>query len=242
MMFAAVVRPVIDRLHVSVRHGARPALREAYAGLGLERPGFETNLYYGLLARPMSAEALADALAYAGTDGSYELEHGLVRRDEDGAWHLTDLGRTAAEANFRLIGEAAERIWSYTPIETMPGLACLDRLSELTGRLLEAGTASGGPVFGAMTPVFEPEGASAAARLTVRLAGLRHHRADAHRAAWRAAGLTVDQVKELPEGPERAAIEAETNRRDEPVYVVLDADERLELLGGLGALADGLAP
>ncbi|MCC3763268.1 hypothetical protein K3N28_09310 [Glycomyces sp. TRM65418] len=77
--------------------------------------------------------------------------------------------------------------------------------------------------------------------VAVRLDGRRRHRADAHRAAWRAAGLTVDRIRALPEGPERAAIEADTDRCDEPGGAVLDADERLELLGGLGALADGLA-
>jgi hypothetical protein len=72
--------------------------------------------------------------------------------------------------------------------------------------------------------------------LTTRLGSLRHHRADAHRAAWRAAGLTAAQIKALPDGPERAAIEAETDRRDEPAYAVLTEDERWELLAGLGAL------
>jgi hypothetical protein len=98
MSFAAVVRPVIDRLHVSVRFAARPALREAYAEAGLARPGFETNLYYGLLARPISAQALADALVYQGVDGSFELESGLARH-EAGVWHLTERGRTMAEAH-----------------------------------------------------------------------------------------------------------------------------------------------
>jgi hypothetical protein len=240
MMFAAAIRPVIDRVHVSVRLAARPGLRAVYTELGLDRPGFETDLYYGLLERPVSARALADALVYQGVDGTYELECGLARRDEAGAWHLTERGRAAAEANLRVIGAAAERVWSHTPIATMPGLRDLDRLSELIDRLLEAGAASGGPVFTAMVPVHEPEEASAAQRLAVRLDALRHHRADAHRAAWRAAGLGVEEIAALPEGPERAAIEAETNRLDEPVYAVLGVQERFELLAGLGALADGL--
>lgn len=69
---------------------------------------------------------------------------------------------------------------------------------------------------------------------------LRYHRADAHRAAWQAAGLSAEEVQVLPAGPVRAAIDAETNRLDAPIYAALDADERLDLLGGLGALADGL--
>ncbi|GAB4003314.1 hypothetical protein GCM10029992_44490 [Glycomyces albus] len=92
-----------------------------------------------------------------------------------------------------------------------------------------------------MTPVFEPHGASAATILASRLGALRHHRADAHRSAWAEAGLTVDEIKALPAGPHRERIDAETNRRDEPIYGVLTDGERLELLAGLGALPDMLA-
>ena len=60
--------------------------------------------------------------------------------------------------------------------------------------------------------------------------------ADAHRAAWAAAGLTVEGIRALPDGPARRAIEAETDRRDEPAYAALSPEERLELLAGLGAL------
>src|SRR5690606_32922221 len=108
--------------------------------------------------------------------------------------------------------------------------------AELVGRLLAAGAQTGGPAFASVAPVFEPEDASAAVRLTTRLGALRHHRGDAHRAAWRAAGLSVEQLRDLPDGPQRAAIEAETNRRDAAIFAVLDEAERLELLAGLGSL------
>ena len=110
------------------------------------------------------------------------------------------------------------------------------RLAELVGRLLACGLATGGPAFHCMVPVYEPADASPALCLTTRLGALRHHRADAHRAAWTAAGLTVGEVRSLPDGPARQAIEDETNRRDAPIYAGLSADERLELLAGLGAL------
>jgi hypothetical protein len=48
----------------------------------------------------------------------------------------------------------------------------------------------------------------------------------------------VDEIRGLPDGPARRAIEVETNRLDEPVYAVLTAGERMELLAGLGALPD----
>jgi hypothetical protein len=84
--------------------------------------------------------------------------------------------------------------------------------------------------------VYEPVDASPAVRLTTRLGALRHHRADAHRAAWQAAGLTAQQMRALPAGPERQAVEDATDRRDEPIYQVLDQGEKIELLAGLGAL------
>jgi hypothetical protein len=65
----------------------------------------------------------------------------------------------------------------------------------------------------------------------------RHHRGDAHRAAWAAAGLTLTQLRALtPQDPQRQAIEDATNRLDEPIYQALSAAERDELLAGLGAL------
>lgn len=44
------------------------------------------------------------------------------------------------------------------------------------------------------------------------------------------------KIRELPVGPERRAIDEETDRRDEPIYEVLDRDEKVELLADLGAL------
>jgi hypothetical protein len=154
---------------------------------------------------------------------------------------LTGDGREVALEADRIFGAAAERLWSFQPSPSLPGLSAVEAVLPLVQRLLESGQAHGGPVFRAMTPVWEPEGASPSALLCSRLEALRHYRADAHRAAWGAAGLTVEQVQALGPGPERDAIEAETNRLDGLVYEALDADERLVLLGGLGALPDGLA-
>jgi hypothetical protein len=41
---------------------------------------------------------------------------------------------------------------------------------------------------------------------------------------------------QLPEGPMRTAIEAETNRRAGVPYAALSVDERVALLAGLAAL------
>jgi len=234
MSYARRIRPVIDRVYVAARWAARARMEAFYAERGADL-GAENSFYSGLLARPMPADALADGLVYTDGDLSRELARGVLRVDAEGAWHLTELGRELALYAQRATAEAAEELWSSGP-SMLPGPASVPRLAELVGRVLAHGLVTGGPAFRAMTPPYEPDDASPAMLLTTRLGSLRHHRADAHRAAWRAAGLTAAQIKALPDGPERAPIEAETDRRDAPAYAVLSEDEREELLAGLGAL------
>jgi hypothetical protein len=236
MSYAALIRPVIDRVYVGVRHAARDRIRGLYDELGL-RPGFESSFYFGLLARPLPAAGFAAVTTYSGWDMTDELSQGVAEVDADGTWRLTELGRRLALAVQRELGDVATEFWDRKPIETMPGLAVVPRLAELIGRLLAAGDATGGPAFRAMVPVYEPPDAGPALRLTSRLGALRHHRGDAHRAAWAAAGLSLAQLRALPpDGQQRRVLEAETNRRDEPIYRALSSTERDELLAGLGAL------
>lgn len=237
MTYGALIRPVIDRVYVGVRATGRDHVQaQVYDKYGL-RPGFESSFYFGLLARPMPADSFAAVTAYSGSDMTDELAQGVAEVDAGGTWRLTALGREVALAVQRAYGEWAERFWDRKPIETLPGLAIVPRLAELVGRLLDAGQSTGGPAFRAMAPVYEPAGATPTVRLTSRLGALRHHRGDAHRTAWAAAGLTLAQLRELPaDSPRRHAIEAETNRLDEPIYDALSPHERDDLLAGLGAL------
>ncbi|RKN59124.1 hypothetical protein D7193_05380 [Micromonospora costi] len=234
MSYARLIRPVIDRVYAGARFAARPRMVEFYAARGVDL-GYENSFFSGVLARPMPADALADALVYTSGSMDAELAQGVTTVDARDTWHLTELGRELALFAQRATAEAAEELWSGRP-GLLPGPASVPRLAELVGRVLEHGLATGGPAFRAMTPPYEPADASPAMRLVTRLGSLRHHRADAHRAAWRAAGLTVDGIRALPDGPQRAAVEAETDRLDEPAYAVLGEAERWELLAGLGAL------
>lgn len=233
--YAALVRPVVDRVYTGVRRAAMPRQRDVYEKFGA-KPGFESSFYFGLLARPMSAAGFAAATTYSGADMSGEVEQGTATVDGEGAWGLTERGRELALAVQSAVGEGAEESWGQTAIATMPGLSVVPRLAELVGRLLVAGQESGGPAFRTLAPVFEPEGATPALCLSTRLGALRHHRGDAHRAAWQGRGLSVEELRAMPDGPQRQEIEDDTNRRDAPIYAVLTADERLELLAGLGAL------
>lgn len=188
----------------------------------------------------MPATSVAEAMTYRVFDAAAETARG-VAVCEDGAWRLTGDGRDLAVAVYAAIGAAAGELWAHRPIATMPGLVAVERLSELVGVLLESGRPIGGPAFAGMVPVYTPSEADAATVLTARLGALRHFRADAHRAAWRVAGLTAEEVQALEPGPLRGRVEVETDVRDEPIYEVLGEAERLELLAGLGALPDRFA-
>ncbi|GHJ46798.1 hypothetical protein Cs7R123_41400 [Catellatospora sp. TT07R-123] len=234
--YAATVRPAIDRVYSSMRRASMPHARALAERTG-RSPGFGISFYFGLLARPMDAAGFAAATTYSGADMSTEVEQGVAWRSPDGAWHLTDTGRELVLEFQQVLADAAQEHWAQTTLPTMPGLAALPRLAELLAVLLEAGRATGGPAFTTLTPVYEPEGASDALRVCSRLGALRHHRADAHRAAWAAAGLTLEQLRALdPDSPARRAIEDDTDRRDAPVYQALSAEQRLEFLGLLAAL------
>lgn len=236
MSYAALIRPVIDRVYVGFRSAGRERIQAVYDEHKV-RPGFESSFYFGLLARPMPTDSFAAVTAYSGSDMTDELAQGVAEVDTDGAWRLTGLGRQVALAVQRAYGDWAAELWDRKLIETMPGMAVVPRLAELVGRLLEAGQATRGPAFRAMAPVYEPPNAPAALRLTTRLGALRHHRGDAHRAAWAACGLTLAQLRAMPvDDPQRRVVEDETNRLDEPIYKALSPQERDELLAGLGAL------
>ncbi|HEU5110231.1 MAG TPA: hypothetical protein VFT95_16950, partial [Micromonosporaceae bacterium] len=83
MSFAARIRPVIDRVYVGFRGAARDHVLALYGERGL-RPGFEVSFYFGLLARPMPADAFAAATTYSGADMTDELAQGVAEVDAEG--------------------------------------------------------------------------------------------------------------------------------------------------------------
>ncbi len=234
--YAALVRPAIDRVYVGVRAAARDRCRQIVADVGVP-PGLVGDVYFGLLAGPMPADAVQAVCAYHGDEMTPEREAGVLTVDEAGAWHLTEAGRQLGLRIQQAIADAAAESWERRPIATMPGLAALPVLADLLGTLLAAGRSSGGAAFNGVTPVFEPSGASSALQVTTRLGALRHHRGDAHRAAWRGAGLTMTDLLALaPDDDVRRAVEDETNRRDAPIYAALTPSQRWRFLAVLAAL------
>ncbi|HYV80904.1 MAG TPA: hypothetical protein VE979_22520 [Streptosporangiaceae bacterium] len=134
---------------------------------------------------------------------------GLIEAAGDGAIAATKTGRAVLAGMYQAGAEVTGQLWGQHG-DALAGL------SDLAGRVVQAGLATGGDAYLALAPPYEPADATAGVLLHHRLSVLRYHRADAHAAAWQAAGLTSEDMMQLPAGPVRAAIEAETNRSPGP--------------------------
>jgi hypothetical protein len=233
--FAPLVAPVIDRVAIDIHLRSQPRARQLAKDNGLSRIGGLVEFRGALMAGPMTrstAEAVARYFPPGALDEEIDVQvdQGMLRVVGGGrALVLTPEGERVVNAIFDLHAEVTAEAWSARA-EDLPSI------TEMVGRLLEAGRATGGPAFAGMGQPHERPGDPDSLLLFNRLSGLRYHRADAHAAAWAAAGHTAESIRALAVGREREEIEADTNRRAAPPYVVLTADERLELLAGLAAL------
>jgi hypothetical protein len=233
---AALVTPQIERLTFAVIRASikRAGPQLMTYGVAIDALDIVGQLRTGLAARPVSAAGLAAVYRYRDADEFRRnldtlASVGIIEQGNDGAIRATDTGRALLAVMYGAGAEAAAELWSGHR-ETVA------RLNELAGRLVAAAAASGGDAYAAIAPPYEPPGASPELLLHHRLAVLRYHRADAHAAAWRAAGHTVDTIRGLADGPERERIEAETNRRAGRPYATLSAGERSGLVSGLTGL------
>ncbi|MEC3980255.1 helix-turn-helix domain-containing protein [Amycolatopsis sp. H20-H5] len=107
-----------------------------------------------------------------------------------------------------------------------------DEVLELAEAAVAGTGPSEGPVFAGMAAASPDE--SRESRLFEALFALRHHRADAHAAAWLAEGLTADAVRALTDDdPLRKRIETVTDRVASRAYRHLTVEQRAGLLDGL---------
>lgn len=241
--YAALVRPAIDRVHAGLHAASRDRARPVIARYGL-RVGCLVDLRFALLARPLTPTGFAAVMRYRSAERREEevetqVEQGALAEDADGVLHMTPRTEKLLRALYAVHAEVADELWESAAARVSPPTVArptVARLADLAGRLLDAAAATGGPAFAQMSPPYEPADAPAGLLLFNRLAALRYHRADAHAAAWQAAGLTAPEITDMPTGPTRDAIEAETNRRDAAPYTALTPAERIEFLAGLAAL------
>jgi hypothetical protein len=232
--FARLVAPAVDRAFRSAMARARPHAAELVARYCPDRspgPLVEFRTALGWPGRAVTTTQAAAVLRYRDLAAfRAEVEaHPLLAVDVADAFRATDAGHEFLLGLLRVQGEVLGEAWRAQADR-------VNRLVHTLGRLLSAAAETGGEAFAAMAPPYEPPGVPDAAVLLNRLGTLRYHRADAHAAAWQAAGFTAAGIRAEPPGRRRDAVEAETDRRAAPPYAVLDEGERLGFLADLAAL------
>ncbi|GAA2208414.1 hypothetical protein GCM10009850_038720 [Nonomuraea monospora] len=225
--FAAAIAPVIGAAHVNVHASAARAVAHLAETSGVT-PGLLSDLRFTLPLRPLTRDHLAVIDRY-GTAPARERDlqehlrqHTLT--EDDGTLRLTGKGLEFVHRLYEVHAATADRVWAAHDV---PGLAAL------AARVLDAAERLPGGALELVAPPYEPEAATPGLLLFNRLAVVRYHRADAHAAAWRAAGLSVSEIVVLPDGPLRDGIETETNLRAAAPYRVLTDLEREALYDGL---------
>jgi hypothetical protein len=111
---------------------------------------------------------------------------GLLDRQPDGTVRASERSRQFLADLFALRASTLTDHWDATFV---------DRLKPLLARLLAAGTPTAGPAWAVQAPPFESDGLAPAVVLLNRLSTMRYHRADAHAAAWEAAGCTAAEFR-----------------------------------------------
>jgi hypothetical protein len=154
---------------------------------------------------------------------------GALERDGSGAIRATAEGHAFLVEVYRLHNHVTGTLWTGQDER-------IDALNPLLVRLIDAAAETGGLAFAAMAPPYPHPVATGASLLLDRLGTLRYHRADAHAAAWRAAGLTAAGIVALTTGTRREEIEAGTNRLAAPPWAALTSDERAVFLDHLSAM------
>ncbi|MEV0194849.1 hypothetical protein [Nonomuraea sp. NPDC050691] len=229
--YAATIAPVINAVHVNVHASARQERDDHAEACGLT-PGFLVDLRYALPARPLTRDDLSVVYRYgsaAELDAEIgdQLRQGTLTEAGDGVLRLTAAGLSYIRGLYEVHAAAVRRLWAAYDVPAVAGLV---------GEVLDRAEAEPGGAFAVMAPPYEPEGTPPGVLLFNRVAALRYHRADAHAAAWRDAGLTADAVVELGCGPLRDRIEEDTNHRAAQPYATLTGSERETLFEGLLAL------
>ena len=243
--FAGLVAPAVDRAFVagmlagrdgggaelSSRYGGPAATgflvefrtRLAAPGGTVDGPGFAAVTRY---RDPAACQRALDK----------HVAHGMIQRAPDGGFCATERGLAFLAELYQVHGEVTEELWAGHDERVVRLVTALGRLLGYALLLAETEDPGTGSAFDAMAPPYEPEGTPPGVLLLNRLGTLRYHRADGHAAAWTAAGHTATSIAALPPGPERLAIEQETDRRAAGPYTVLSGEERLTMLADLAAL------
>ncbi|MCM0674618.1 hypothetical protein NCC78_07950 [Micromonospora phytophila] len=244
-LFAGLVAPAVDRTFVAGmlagRDGGGAELSQRYGGPAAT--GFLVEFRTRLAAPGGTVDGAGFAAVTRYRDPAEcrraldkQVAHGMIHRRADGGLAATERGLAFLAEIWQVHAEVTEELWAGHDDRLLRLVEALGRVLACALVLADEEDAGPGEAFAAMAPPYEPDGTPPGVLLLNRLGTLRYHRADAHAAAWTAAGHTASSVAALPDGPERLAIELETDRRAAGPYAVLTAGERLAVLADLAAL------
>lgn len=232
---ARLVAPSLDRMRQRIAEGliAELGARDFLGRSQLTLPSAQmfALLRGGLGGRSIPVDGVRAALRYvpAGQqDASLDelSRRGLVDGSPD--LSFTDLGRELQ----RELVEATESVVADVYGGAQPLAA---RLEPLVQSAVDAASRRGGSAFQVLHPPYLPPSSTPASRLAELVACLRFHRADAHAAAWGAAGFTLEDMvaggAHLP-----SDVEEDTDSRASGAYETLTGAQRAELVAGPRAL------
>ncbi|MEU8164419.1 hypothetical protein [Micromonospora parva] len=242
---AGLLAPAVDRTFragmLAGRDGGGAELSQRYGGV--TATGFLVDLRTRLAAPGGTVDGPGFAVITRYHDPvvcrravDKQVAHGMIYRSPDGTLSATERGAAFLTELYQVHAEVTEELWAGHDDRVARLVAVLGRLLSYALVLADEEEDRGGSAFAALAPPYEPDGTPSGVLLLNRLGALRHHRADAHAAAWAAAGHTASSIAALPPGPERLAIELETDRRAAGPYATLGAEERLTMLADLAAL------
>ncbi len=239
--FAALIAPVIDRVAISVHNAIDKAAVAALRGNNRFHPAALALFAPTIAAGTISGYEYRELTRYQHFGSSEEFMQGLADRgavqlNAAGDIVATDAGRTVAIELVKQQSDAVDAL--FAPLRKSH--------AHIRQALDSAVAAAAADETSTLAPYAKrgwlPTEASDAVHIWNNAVILRLHRSDAHAHAWAAEGLTPASVRALQPGPQRDAIEAETNTRAGVAWRPLGADERLQLLAGLAALPGTGAP
>lgn len=234
--YAGAVAPMLDRLRLSIMKrlfSPLAAVSEKH-GISTDVATVAAYLRNTFPNRPFARDWLLAIFTYQSPEKANAGLAELVSRgfvaDGGGRLRLTDEAHDLMRDLVAAGDAATAELWA-------DDAQFVGRAIPLARRAVDHAAGEAGPVLSVTMPSpGNDEWLSPAGVLGELVAALRFHRFDAHVAAWQAAGLTVDEIKELGPGTVRDAIEADTDARAAAPYRALTPDERLDLLSCLGAL------
>jgi hypothetical protein len=218
-------------IHLGAAFGHEAAFADAGRRLGLDQRAFYFGARAGVLG-PVDSDVVVAVCGF--------FAPGLVRPAWDSALSAASPGELVAADVSLCVA------WARRHLADLPGI---DRLADLTGRVVGAAETSGRPLFAAWRALPDPA-ADPPARAGLALLRLREHRGSGHLLAVAAEGLTPLEAILAGPGPEKAAAngwrppypplgaapqlltaaERRTDRLAGKPYACLDDGERAELV------------